>query len=246
MDDIVSFLDARLTWDEKGEPGKGNAGHWSVGDDGSLTIAPVPGSDFWSRTFYTPLLIRTDGQSLAACVPAHLEMSLTSAFTYSPIEQLDQAGVVAFIDDDTWVKAGIEFVNRSPRLACVMTNSGFSDWSTMPWPHWDEAGKLTGARIRISKVRPGPEQGDAVLVDAAPYHPPETETLHAELRWSQVRIASVRPRSASQSWRMGVYSHSPLQHTSCRATFHSICLGPKAKPVHDAALPDGHGGLEES
>ena len=34
------------------------------------------------------------------------------------------------VDARTWVKAGIEFVDGTPRLAMVVTNDGFSDWST--------------------------------------------------------------------------------------------------------------------
>ena len=42
---------------------------------------------------------------------------------------------------------------------------------------------------------------------------------------------------------MGVYAQSPVTQSDNKVEFHRVRLGPRVKPVHEAALPEGHGGL---
>ena len=169
---IDQFGDGRLHW-RNGEPGDANAvsgaEKWAV-EGGELVVVPRPNRDYWSRTFYSPLLIKHDAQTLLATVPGSVEATLTTAFTLTPVAQFDQAGIMVVVDDGldtTWVKAGIEYTDGVPRLSCVVTNDGYSDWSTQKWPSWDAKHKSTSVRIRVSKVEPGSQQGPAVVVEAA-------------------------------------------------------------------------------
>jgi len=246
---LSAFSDERLVWaHENGPPGDSTGGSWSVEDGGHvLKIVPTPGLDYWCRTFYTPILVKHDGQSLLAPVAPHAEASLTTAFTLIPAAQFDQAGIMCLIDERTWVKAGIEFVDGRPRLACVVTNDGFSDWSTTDWPDWDAAAGRVSARVRLSKLLPGEQQGGCLVFEAAPMV--SSHQSDQTVVWSQVRIASIRPAagvaaSGGRPWRMGVYAASPITQSGCSARFHHIALGPKVRPVHEAALPEGHGGLK--
>lgn len=34
---------------------------------------------------------------------------------------------MVLVDENTWVKAGIEYCDAAPRLSCVVTNEGFSE-----------------------------------------------------------------------------------------------------------------------
>ena len=233
---ISSFDDPRLAW-ANGEPSSS-----TLAEGGrALTVEPTPGLDYWCRTFYTPLLVKTDGQSLVASVAADEEATIETAFTLSPAAQFDQAGAMVLVDDRTWCKAGIEFVDGVPRLACVVTNDGYSDWSTSKWADWDPASGLVAARVRVSKLQPGEQQGGCLVIEASPL--PLTRDVAAPGGWVQVRIASLRPSARQACWRMGVYSQSPVVQRGCSAKFHYISLGPKGEVVHEAALPDGHGGL---
>jgi hypothetical protein len=84
---IEDFDDSRLAW-SNGEPGVGNDGKWwrEVGKTGKseLMISPASKLDYWSRTFYNPLLVKHDGQSLCASVPALQEATITTAFILKP------------------------------------------------------------------------------------------------------------------------------------------------------------------
>ena len=235
---ITSFDDPRMSWaKESGEPGQ-----WKLVSQGDqLVIRPTPGRDYWCRTFYTPLLVKTDGQAYVCSVGADAEATLTTAFTLSPAGQFDHAGVIILIDDRTWVKAGIEFVDGVPRLACVVTMDGFSDWSTSAWPVLDGGDQKVSAAVRISKLNPGPQQGACIVFEAAPYS--ETDAARGQTpAWAMARIAPLRG-PIGRPWQMGVTALSPLKQDGCSAHFFSIRLAAKATTVHAAALPKDHGGL---
>lgn len=191
-----------------------------VNHGSSLEIRAPSGKDYWSRTFYEPLLRKADAPALLAEVPPHAEATLELAFTLSPVEQFDQAGVLVFVDEDTWVKAGIEFCDRVPRLSCVVTNNGFSDWST-------QVIDTCSARIRVHKVLgPGTEQGPAMVMEVG-----EGSTDRCT-SWAFVRIAPLR--SGHKPWRMGPFAACPLRQSGSMAMFHSIYLGPKLEACHSS------------
>jgi len=220
---ITSFND--LEW-HNGEPG--GAGSWSVDKQGQLMVFPEPELDYWSRTFYSPPMIKHDAHTFLTTVGSHAEATLTTAFTLAPREQFDQAGVMVLVDEHTWVKAGIEYTDGVPRLSCVVTNHGFSDWSTQLWGHWDSAAQTTSVRIRVTKLLPGHVQGPGLVMEAAEFQP--GDTVESNANWVQVRIASLR--SGNRPWRMGFFAISPIAQKGGKATFHHMKLGPKVDPVH--------------
>ena len=232
---ITKFDDPRLKWDN-GSP-VNNGGHWSVDKiDGSLTISPEPRRDYWSRTFYSPLLVKTDAQTLLATVPVEKEIMLTTAFTLTPISQFDQAGIMIRVDDRCWVKAGIEFTDGIPRLSCVVTNDGYSDWSTQTWELDDEKNKnipvTTSIRARVSKLFLGSEQGPSLVFEATTYT--KGSTAESEGEWRQIRIASLR--SGSKPWNMGIFAICPVINKGCKVKFHHINFGDPIM-VHSAENP---------
>ena len=68
-------------------------------------------------------------------------------FELTPVRQFDQGGLFVRFDKEHWIKAGIEVVDGTPRLSCVVTN-GHSDWSTQPRPQ-------PAATIRVSQCGGG-------------------------------------------------------------------------------------------
>jgi regulation of enolase protein 1 (concanavalin A-like superfamily) len=230
--DIVAFDDPRLAWHS------GTPQHQFEDGGKALTIVPTPHLDYWSRTFYSPLLIKADAQTLLTPVAADTEATFETAFTLTPCAQFDQAGIMVLIDERTWVKAGIEFTDGAPRLSCVVTNDGFSDWSTQKWPDWDGGANATSIRVRLSKLMPGHEQGPSIMFEAAPWV--DGATAESAASWVQVRIASLR--SGDRPWRMGLFAISPIEAAGSMSRFHYMRLGPKQALVHDA--DPGHAKVE--
>ena len=110
---INSFSDPALFW--RHEPGAaGLEGSHILDDEGQLRLSPAAQRDYWSKTYYAPLLIKHDGQALLASVAPSAEATLELGFTLCPRAQFDQAGALIRVSDATWVKAGIEFVDGVP------------------------------------------------------------------------------------------------------------------------------------
>ena len=245
MTAVGSFSDERWAW-HNGEPLS-----WKV-DGGQLTVVPAAGLDYWSRTFYGPdLLVKSDAPSLLTELVPGVEASLTTAFTLYPSAQFDQAGVMILVEDEdgdtyktsAWVKAGIEFTDGHPNVSCVVTNNGFSDWSTqrieldgssVQGGAAELESKKVSIRVRVTKHLPGEEQGPCVTMEVSEYH--KGDMAESPGDWRQVRIASLRGKSTNSRWKMGVFSISPVAQNNSRVEFHHILLGPKIQPVHSAEL----------
>ena len=71
-----------------------------------------------------------------AKIPWEEEATITTSFTLKPKEQFDQAGIMVIVNENVWVKAGIEYTDGFPNLSCVVTNDGYSDWSTQRIPRY--------------------------------------------------------------------------------------------------------------
>ena len=64
---------------------------YAIENDGnSITITPRVGLDYWSKTFYSPLLVKHDAQCLLHEVSCDDEATITTAFTVAPRAQFDQ------------------------------------------------------------------------------------------------------------------------------------------------------------
>jgi regulation of enolase protein 1 (concanavalin A-like superfamily) len=103
-------------------------------DGSTLSIAAPVGRDFWQHTYYTPLLVKDDGPLCLVDVPLTLitdrEITMETRMRINPKSQFDQGGLFIRYNSQCWMKAGIEYCDRTVRLSAVVTNAGFSDWST--------------------------------------------------------------------------------------------------------------------
>ncbi|TWD74955.1 hypothetical protein FB561_6390 [Kribbella amoyensis] len=139
-----------------------------LADGNDLLVTAREGSDFWRTTSYG--FVHDDGHALLTDLPVDtaVEVGFVAAF-----EQLyDQAGLLIRVDEQTWIKAGIEFTDGVPQLGAVVTH-GVSDWSMAPIPEW--AGRAV--TIRASR------SGDALTLRARCEDGP----------WQMFRLATLAP-----------------------------------------------------
>lgn len=98
---VDSFRSERLSWlhdptawgvaDDSGEI-EGAGGSYDISPDGTELSMTAPAfKDFWSRTYYSPLLIKHDASALVGDIPADMEATVCVDFDFNPMNQFDQA-----------------------------------------------------------------------------------------------------------------------------------------------------------
>ncbi|MGO4856311.1 DUF1349 domain-containing protein [Arthrobacter sp. 2MCAF14] len=138
----------RLSW-QSGSWTTSPAAFKLVGD--ALEVTAVEGSDAWRVTSYG--FVHDDAHALIA--PLETDQAVEVTFEAAFEQQFDQAGVFLRVDDEVWVKAGVEYVDGELQLGAVVTHH-YSDWSSGPVPEWQ--GKTLTVRVSRS--------GDAVTIRA--------------------------------------------------------------------------------
>src|SRR6266481_8676878 len=105
---------------------------WSLhAADGCLRLEPDGGTDFWRKTHYG--FEADNGHFLFTEVTG--DFVLTTHVHFHPANQYDQAGLMVRVSPTCWLKTSVEYEPHGPsRLGAVVTNSGYSDWSTQGFP----------------------------------------------------------------------------------------------------------------
>ena len=98
-----------------------------------IKITPNPKTDYWLKDFRVPPAHRVSGHALLYTVPGQVnEWVFHTTFTLEGKVLYDQAGIMVFINEQVWLKSGIEYVSGEPRMSCVVTND-MSDWNYLKW-----------------------------------------------------------------------------------------------------------------
>lgn len=178
-------IDSRLSW--RCPPQK-----WEVdGSRGCLRVWSDAETDFWQRTHYG---MRADNGHLLY-LAASGNFSLQTFVRMAPRYQYDQAGLMVWISPSCWVKVSLEYqLGGDNFLGAVVTNSGYSDWSTQPLDR-----SISEFHLRL-------EMDGSDLV------------THASLdgrNWQQLRMATLLERRPGESVLCGLYACSPKQAGFC-------------------------------
>ena len=145
-----------------------------------LLVCAKENSDFWQKTSYG--FTHSSGHALLNPFPQDSAVEVKWKLNYT--QQFDQAGLIAFSDDENWIKGGVEFADGFPQLGAVVTNKK-SDWSVAPVPEWMNQ-EIT---LRFSR------SGDALTIRAK-----------SDDDWRLVRLAPLDPNRA---WMVGIFCASP-------------------------------------
>lgn len=118
---------------------------WRIDAERScLVVEPDAESDFWQRTHYG--FQADNGHFLYATVPGDFEISTHVALF--PKHQYDQAGLMVRFSAECWIKTAIEYEpDEHDRLGVVVTNRGYSDWSTQ------DISDVRRIHLRVSRAR---------------------------------------------------------------------------------------------
>ncbi len=85
----------------------------------------------WQRTYYG---FRNDNAP-ALLTEVETDFTFTVKTVFTAKNQFDQYGILLYQESENWVKASIEYENKTiARLGSVVTNIGFSDWATTDIP----------------------------------------------------------------------------------------------------------------
>lgn len=174
-----SSLDPRLTWLNPPAHGRVDSAR------GVLVVEPAARTDFWRKTHYG--FEADNGHFLH--LPVGGDFVLTTKVWFVPVHQYDQAGLMVRVSPSCWLKTSVEYEPDGPsRLGAVVTNAGYSDWSTQEF----EAGRdHLWLRIRRESTDYAVESS----LDGA--------------RWVQIRMAHLHEDTPGARVQCGLYACSP-------------------------------------
>ncbi|SDK79521.1 DUF1349 domain-containing protein [Nonomuraea jiangxiensis] len=173
-------------------------------DGDSLIVTTRHHSDFWRHTGYG--VVHDNGHALLTGFETGQAVEVTFVCEFDTL--YDQAGLMVRVDDETWIKAGVELSDGVPQLGAVVTH-GRSDWSVAPVAGW------AGCRVTIRASR----MADAVVVRARREDDP----------WRLVRLAPLAPVAVAKA---GPYCCSP-EREGLRVRFTRFTTGPADRAVHE-------------
>src|SRR5689334_13843656 len=112
----------------------------------ALVVRTAENTDFWQKTHYG--FSADSGHFLWE--PVSSDFRCTTTVTFRPVHQYDQAGLMVRVSESCWLKTSVEYEPDGPsRLGAVVTNSGYSDWSTQDFDR-----SVRRVSLRIDRTGP--------------------------------------------------------------------------------------------
>lgn len=160
-----------------------------------LIVTAGPKTDFWRKTHYG--FIRDDGNFYYQPVTGDFIADVTIVGHYQTL--YDQAGLMLRLDQTTWIKCGVEYVDGVQYASAVVTRD-YSDWSVVRLPN------PAALRLRLQRT------GGAV------------EVLYSvgEAEYTMLRLAYL---TEAETVQVGVMCASP-QGEGFSVTFEAFNLTP--------------------
>lgn len=180
--------------------------------DDLIEINTKPHTDLWQRTYYH---FRNDNAPVLQMKTEEKYFSFTVKTEFQSKHRFDQCGIVMYLDSENWLKASVEYENDCfQHLGSVVTNHGYSDWSTTS----------IDASIKSMWYRLSRREDDFCV-----------ECSQDGVNFTQMRICHIWNASGEISF--GVYACSP-EDSSFKAVFTHMDVGECKWKAHDGQQPD--------
>ena len=164
-----------------------------------ITMTTEPDTDLWQRTYYG---FRNDNAPVLQMKTSEKFFTFVTKTEFDSKIRFDQSGIVMYLDSDNWAKASVEYENdKIQRLGCVVTNNGYSDWSSNDIPS-----SIKSIWFRFSR-----RESDYYI-----------EYSEDGKNWKQMRIFHMFKGDGEISF--GIYACSPNKKGSFKATFTNMEL----------------------
>lgn len=187
------LLDPKLQWYNPPQV-------WQICDS-RLMIEPDANTDYWRKTHYG--FIADNGHFLWTEVAG--DAIMTTHVRFYPAHQYDQAGLMVRLSPACWLKTSVEYEPHEPdRLGVVVTNDGYSDWSTQNFP-----GNRDELLLRVRR------EGSDYFVE---YLLPDRRKHPDSGTWTQIRMAHLHEDDGQRPIQCGLYACSPKE-SGYRAEF---------------------------
>lgn len=185
--------------------------NFSISDE-KIEIISEPKTDLWQRTYYH---FRNDNAPLLQISTSEKFFSFTVKTEFDSKHRFDQCGIIMYLDSENWIKASIEYENEKfQHLGAVVTNNGYSDWSTTE----------IDANIKSMWYRLSRREDDFKI-----------ECSIDGKEFKQIRICHIN--KATDKINFGIYACSP-EDSSFKATFTKMEITECKWLAHDGQQPD--------
>ncbi len=177
-----------------------------------IEILTKPHTDLWQRTYYH---FRNDNAPVLQMKTEEKFFSFLVKTEFDSKHRFDQCGVVVYLNSDNWIKGSIEFENEEfQHLGSVVTNNGYSDWSTTEIP-----ASIKSMWYRLSR------RDDDFCVECS---------IDGQ-KFQQMRICHMF--NAKDEILFGVYACSP-ENSSYKAVFSNLEMTECQWLAHSGQQPD--------
>ena len=177
-----------------------------------IEIITEPHTDLWQRTYYH---FRNDNAPILQQKTKEKFFSFTVKTNFDSKHRFDQCGIIVYLDSDNWIKASIEYENENfQHLGSVVTNNGYSDWSTT----------RIDANIKSMWYRLSRRNDDFCI-----------ECSFDGVEFQQMRICHMF--NVQEEIQFGIYACSP-ENSTFKATFSHFEFGECKWKAHAGQQPD--------
>ena len=177
-----------------------------------IEMITEPFTDLWQRTYYH---FRNDNAPVLQMTTDEKFFSFVVKTEFDTKVRYDQSGIVMYLDSENWLKAAVEYENdKIQRLGSVVTNSGYSDWSSV-----DVDASIKSIWFRLSR------RDDDFCIE---------NSMDGE-NFKQMRICHML--NAKDTIQFGIYACS-AEDSSFKATFTDMEVTECKWLSHDGQAPD--------